>query len=752
MTSLMFLLGWAWLAPIAADEPLPDHPMRVRMLADIQSAIDAQRLSIWRDFDRTSAFSLWWRPAGFSEGVRFRRAAQRSPDHTLMIMESWTMNPDDLGRLCRIWGHPDEVKWENLLGEIPEGRVVASVDRGELLIVRDYPADADHTRIEPFGLEGLPTAGFPNGSADPDDPFTEPEERSRFASFMADIFLEELEDRDGIPISISKTWHFEGRFSRFSPGIRFERRIRLDFGGEYRIFDVFTLGTEFLLGDRVRGGVSTETVEQGALLSLEKRVVVIHGGYRTWHKALFAKVFTPRRLPYTPEKMRELPMGVRVIFPSTTGLTLVERRKRPSSLGDKYPFNIDLFAGMQGTFFVSVAKHTPEQIDLRFGGRIERMGEINFKLRPDFDGAFDPLRLVMGSLWRLRTGRTYGTRLTLQRFVDVEDDEQLELVQKALRRGLRFNGLALGASSILNLSFYRRVDLFLVDQFIAGKLPEIEWERSVIGQYRDDESYHKFGLRLASARSNTIKIKDDWEIEDLDSEEITRGKSISYTKRNTKRLLSYIDQRTLQLRGFFDKNDQDEDGQAQFLEVVDLYDQTKLSWREYRSIVRRFQRCLGPNDAAAAIGDWPQRSAFKEARIGYRLILNQQAIDTMTEIVLGLPRGETHPLKRWFRFHPILKRKIRRHRDDPEKQFVNMSNLVYKLARSRGPFFCLMRELPRDSYYLTWRAQAQDVTGVRGEKGAAPLPETLMGTWREWERMGVLDQIFVDRNFNTRLD
>ena len=236
-------------------------------------------------------------------------------------METWKIHPDDLGQLTFLWGHKGLVAWENILAEIPSGRVVASKDKGELIILRDFAFGEHAWKAPPFNLGDLPTLGktlVPSQNG-----LFQKEPSSKLALFLNDVFTEELLDRDGLRIRISNRWHFVDDFSRLSPYIRVERAIRLDYNDTFSVFDIYSFGGEFLLGSHSEDSEGA-IVETGALLNLDKSVVVILSGLPTWYSAVFSMPLNPKHFPHTVDSIKKLPLNVRFVFPSTSGFSLAE--------------------------------------------------------------------------------------------------------------------------------------------------------------------------------------------------------------------------------------------------------------------------------------------------------------------------------------------------------------------------------------------------------------------------------------------
>lgn len=753
------MLIWSvfWTVSLFLSPETDVVPLGARLTHDIQASVYSRQPTVWGGAEQTYDIRIEWTPKILSGPLVYRRQVRRSPDGGELLLESWRFSPDDLATFLAAWNHPDkEVDWSRILGTLPNGRLIASQSRGLLLIVRQYPPGTQVWKEAPFPLDAVPTEAFPNlaqpvvrGEGGLED---ESHETSKFADFFADLFVEELLDREGVPIRISKHWDISGRFSRLSPLVRIERRIRLDFSGTYSVFDLYTIGGEVLLGSRREDIETRDFSETGTFLDIQKKVVVIRKGYQKWYEALFAKPFSLRKIPYSDESLMSFPIGVRVVFPSSAGLTLIGKRSKPTHIADNIPLDMQVFAGLNGTSFISLTKTSQNVIDFTIGGRVERVGEASLRMRPDFDGTFDPLRLLMGTLSQLRANKTKGTSLFMQKQIDLTDPEQVALYRQSVRRGLRLSGFPLGVAAVLNLVFRQEWDDFFVEQALQDKLPEIQWERTYLSHYSHFEKYAKLGIRPISSRSRTFAIDDDWVIEDRSAPEPTRARSFSLNTTRNLRLPGRLSQRVIQANGIIDKTDADAEAQGQYLEVVDLTDRSRMSYAAYRKLTGRLSSCFAPSADLSELSQWTPDAAFHDVQIGYRIVLNRRGLEKLAAEFIDLRKNQkSHPLSRWLRFHPILWHRLERIERDPEGGFVALSKLLFKLAKRRGPIHCLFETLDPQDYLLEWRGMGLGRPLVSGRIGESVSSDALIHMMRDWEALGVLDNVFVERNFNARL-
>ncbi len=734
---LVAVFGLTCWPPVSAN----NHDLRRQMMGDIQSALNSRQPSIWGSFEGNYQVAVEWQFSEMNGLLTFRRQVRKSPDGGVSVTETWQMNALDLPKLGAIWGHPDVLAWDELLGEIENGRIVADEASGMILILREFPINTDLRRIMPFPLDAIPTESNPLLTF---EDRLNPQGGSRFANFMSDLFLDEVLDLDGVPISISKRYHIEGQFSRISPKVRVERRIRLDLAGTYSVFDVYGFGAEFLLGNRDNDEDSE--IEEGAFFNFEKSVVVIREGYQRWFDALFTKIIPLRELPYSSKSFDRMPVGIRVVYPSTSGITLEERRRRTTSLGDTFPWKLDSFIGLQGTFFVSVRKQSSQSMELRFGGRVERLLELDTRIRPDFDGPIDPLRLVFGTIVQLRSKKGFGTRLFMQRLIDLENELDVANAHEALQRGVRINGLAFGVAAAINFSFRRDIDEYLVERFIRGRLPEMTWDRAVYSRYNLTENYAKFGIRYINVRRDTNRLDDDWRVENFDSGVTASGRALSYATRHSFRVLDIDSRRTTQLRGFLGAREFS--NQDAFIELVSMYEDDRMTYDEYDRILGRFEHCIGPSLDLSELRDWPAEKIYRNAQIGYRLVFTKEAVSLLVQRLVAAERDQ--PIRRWLRYHPILTRRLNKYQDDPDRYFPVVSHILFKMSKRNGPIADVIADMPADSLLVEWQGRSDQSPTSYHSQGQASLDANMLQAWQTWETISVIDDLFVEQSLQSR--
>ncbi|CAM2006895.1 hypothetical protein [Acanthopleuribacter pedis] len=742
------------LDPATAGKPRVTRepfPYRAAMLRDIETAMGLHQPSVWDLTHPGTDLQLDWSfsPVG---DVGFRRMILNSPDGGYTVFEAWHLAPDRLKAFLSLWGHPEPVDWPRLLGEIPEGRIVADAEQGRLAIFRDLPFDANPWNLTPFLLQHLPIVqgeADRTGEGTAQDPFVS----NRNAGYLTDLVNEELMDREGVPLRISKSYTIEGRFSRVTPKIALERRLKRDLSGRYTVFDIFSIEAEVLVGERKIRRESKSSRETGALFETEKRVIVVRHGFASWHKALFARTFSPSRLPYSTENLINLPVGVRVILPSSSGLTLVEQVRRTDLFGQSLPLRRNALMGIRGTFFVSVVKRTPTRLDVRFGARIERPFGFDVRFRPDFDGAFDPLRLVMGTVTQLRAEQTWGSRIFVQKQVDLNDPEAVAETLAALARGVRFHGLFLGSAAIVNFTFLPKIDAFLVDRFIRGSLPEMAWQSRMESRYQFQTAYAKLGIRPISLRGEQTNIEDDWHFFDLIDVTENRGRTGSYRYNRTFRFFDHLNRRKVQAAAFSGLGhfDQQGEGRSFYLQVIDMKSQSNMSPVRYYQLTQRLKRSLGQRAALKRGGSAPMDKPFEDAEIGYRLVLTQAGMTKVAEIMRGVlaeKSGETSKLGRWLWFRPILRFRIKAGLRRDDAGYFALSRMMFRLSRSHGPLWQILDQLETSDYVLEYREAARHRPIVQDYTGDTTAISNIIRAQRRWQEFSVLDNIFIDRNIN----
>jgi len=749
LSLLTLLLCW--------QEPVDDAVWRTRMLADIQAIVETHRPSPWDVTDPSHNLQLGWNPDFMDGPVTFERRIRLSPDVGVTLVEIWRLPSKDLTEFLKAWGHPGQPTWENLLATIPKGRVVANPDSGELVIMRDFPLGHQTWNTPPYRLDALPTKKLPElaGDLTSEGPVEseESETASSFSLFVADLVNEELLDREGAGVRISQKWRFEGRASRFTPQLRIERRLKFNFDNTYSVFDIYTVGLEMLVGDRSFRMDDDYTSEAGLLFEAEKRFIVVRHGYRKWYEALFTSLFSPTRLPYNAKNLEKLPIGVRIIMPTTTGLTLVERYAYTGLPEEDYPLEVNGYAGTTGTFFISLSKRTSSQVDLRFGARIERPFFLEFRARPDFDGPLDPRRLLMGTVIQSRLNRTYGSRIFLQKNVNLSDAEQVEETVAALRRGVRLNGLVLGTAAIFNFTFSPRIDTYLLDRQLKGKLPELEWESRIESKYKEKEAYGKIGLRPASARAQKTEIVDDWQILNLMNGNKISGKSASFVYQRNFRFLKFISRRRLQVLSLEGGGGDEKEDHS--IQILDIFSKSRLKERAYERRVEKIQSMLGDAKAIAGAGSHPPEKRWKNAEMGYRLLISESGLNKLADHLLSPSServsGRSDPLREFLRRHPILRYRLKRYRDEPKRRDVLLGKYLFKLAKKKGPLHEGLALLKSNEYFLEYREIVQGQVLDQGQEGNSGLTNTLAETYRIWEELEVFDDIFTDRHISNRL-
>lgn len=749
---MYLVLTFTLLFQLEAPSSRAPFPYRAVILHDIETAMGLHQPSVWDLTHPGTDLKLTWSFETVGE-IRYRRMILNSPDGGYTVFEAWHLDNKKLAAFLDLWGHPEPVDWGDLLGIIPQGRIVADPVQGRLAVFRDLPHEANPWLLHPFQLQNLPIkikAGDPPPELDhTQDTFIS----NRNANYLTDLVNEELMDREGVPIRISKTWDIAGRFSRVSPSISVERRLKRDLNGRYTVFDIFAIEAEVLVGERKIRQESNSARETGALFETEKRVIVVRHGFATWHEALYARTFSPKRLPYSTKNLVNLPVGVRIILPSSSGLTLVERVRRTDFFGESLPLRRDALMGIRGTFFVSVSKRTPKRLEVRFGARIERPFGFDMRLRPDFDGAFDPLRLVMGTVMQLRAEHTWGSRIFVQKDVDLDDPEAVAETLTALARGVRFHGLFLGSAAIVNFTFLPKIDAFLVDRFIRGSLPDMAWQNRMESRYQFQEAYSKLGIRPISLRGEQTNIEDDWHYFDLVDLTENRGRTGAYRYNRTFRFFKALNRRQVNTAAFegLGNFDRLEEGRSFYLQVIDMKTQSRMSPTRYYQVTQRLKRSLGERQALARSGSAPMNRAFEDIEIGYRLVLTQNGMEKVAGILRGVlseKTGNSSKLGRWLWMRPLLRLRLKASlRRDNQGNFM-IAKTMFRLARTHGPVAQILDQLSQEDFVLEYREASRHRPIIQDYTGDTTAIGNIIRAQRRWQEFSVLDNIFIDRNIN----
>ena len=243
-------------------------------------------------------------------------------------------------------------------------------------------------------------------------------------------------------------------------------------------------------------------------------------------------------------------------------------------------------------------------------------------------------------------------------------------------------------------------------------------------------------------------LDDDWRMEDIEQENEVTGRALSYASRFNFRVLDISDRRTTQLRGFV-TDMMDPSGDA-FIEVVDLFEDDRLSFHEYLDVSRRIIRCLGNRAELNEIKSWPSLPRYREAQLGYRMVLDETSINDLSDTLLRLKATKGHDVRGWFRLHPILSRRLSRTKDDPEKQFGVVGKILFKMVRDSGPLSQVLDAMPQGAVRIEWRAHSHDTVSLLGNAGDAVIDAPMLAAWHTWETMSVIDDLFVEQSIQSR--
>jgi len=703
-----------------------------RLLERIQNQWMKKKPALWVT-DLYACDVLWEeRLSGMRSHARYSRRIRQTPDKTFLIAENWRIVPGDLPVFLAHWGYDmqgqDPPDWGRFRYEIGKNRIFAVPEEGLICVWRFFPSFEEAWKTPPYSLGKLSL-----------NELTEPSKRKkdrRAKQFLSDVLLEEILDQDGLGLSMSKTWHFKEDFSRTSAKGRLQRRLRLNVNGLYSVFDTFFLGGEFLLGNVREREHAHFYSETGPFLGISKKVTVVHSGYRTWHEALFSSAINPANLPYNEENLRKLPVGMRIIFPHEATLALIAKTKfnyfEDSDITQKLQTGISV----KGSVMVSVSKVDENRVVLKVGGRLERLFDAYFDMRPDFDGAADPLRLLFGSMVRYRFEGGRGKRVYLEKAIDLDHPEQVRLLKKAMKNGLLLRGLSFGFRTALYFMFHPNHEH--PQSYFLEKIPEIEWDQALLGSFKLRESYTKVGSRPIAFRRSTEMISDDWEVFDYQRRHQRSGYSFRINTNSNRRWVKGSHNRDLLLYGIMNDEFPDE----VFITIQDMTKDGHWTPQKLMKFRQDWAERLGlelgiPDDTLEEMDG-------RHGRIGFRLIVRLSVLNKMISNGNLLDLAKEDPqLGPWLKRHAVLMLSLER-AIRLKKRFL-LARTVYKMLKKGAPIGPILDLMDEADYRLEWLVEDPGRRlVVQGHKGHAQVPRRQVLEWNWWEEKQAFEEIFVD--------
>jgi len=693
--------------------------------------------------DLAPMIAIEWkrRELGFTLG--YERRIDYDSAGRLSLLETWSVPRRHLGTFLRRCGHPDPPDWGLLTGGIEDGFVIASRKERTLVVIRDGDDPAALWALPPYPLEQLPAL----------DPPPAAEKQSgvgrglaavgrNLRQLVAEIVIDELTYVRGVPITSAISHTFDFGFGALTPRIRLQRRIRMEDDDTFTVVDAFEGQLNMLLGDP--GG----RADTGVFLEAKRRVVVFRGGYERWYKALFAPPYDPRKLPWNVEKLQALPPGVRVVFPASTGLFLGENREVMELL-DGLPLDEIFKIGLRGTFFLSLSRDEENQLEMRFGGRVERVAFVQFRAGFERRSSFD-LRRALGRFIKLRLEHLRGARLFYQRKIDLTDQQQATEAMAAVKRGLRISGYRLGGAAVGDFVFiFSEVDQRTLDAVISKNLPDFQWDNRVESTYVSTNWYGKGDLKLASIGRSHSAMDDTWQLTRLRTGESVSGTSGKLRHKKSARFWVNRDRHDIQVHFLSSRGRDQEQPLTDFIEVFVRRKETRTTRRELRSMLRRTERSLGQEmlDESGFPGILPDRDVYHRMDYRWHLILQDDALDHLADTALAAPFEMPGSLSRKLaRRHPYSFRKLRKVAENGtlEERNGRLAHLVLAALRWNEPVHVLFSGFPADAYLFDWSIGASDLPNSGGFCGRCAVPEEMRWAWQIWQELSDFDDLYED--------
>lgn len=739
---ILTLLGHAAVAQ-AARPPLEPQQFREVVHQRVEDAT-FEESGATNGLDLAPKIVLQWKKKDLGYKLGYERRIDYDAAGRLSLIEIWRMPRNRLAVFLGQWGNSAPPDWDQLTGEIPGGFVVASRKGKSLMVIRDGDEVDGLWALAPYPLETLVPLEPP--------PVTGEEESGverglkkvgrTVRELVSEIVIDELTDIRGVPITASVKHTFDFNIGDLTPRIRLQRRIRMEDDDTFTVVDSLEGELGLLLGHL--GARSTT----GVSLEAKRRVVIFRGGYTKWYKALFAKPFDPRKLPWSVEKLRDLPPGVRVVFPASTGIYLGETRVL-HEITDYLPLKETFKVGLRGTFFLSMARDFEDHLELRFGGRVERVAYIQFRARYDKRYSWDWRRLL-GSFLKARLEHIRGARLFYQRKIDLGDDQQAADAIGAVKQGLRVSGYRLGGAAVGDFLFFLGdVDQRTLDSVITKNLPDFQWDHRVESKYLLHNWYGKVDLKLASIGRSSTAMDDQWKLTSPDTGESVSGTSGRRHYKKSGRFWVNRDRHDIQVHFLSSRGRNEAYPLTDFIEVFVRRKETRTTRREMRSMLKRTGQTLGGDilEGAGFPGVLPDRDSFQRMDYRWHLILRDDALDSLAEKVLSARDGVPGSLARKLaRQHPWRFRSVRRAAENKGVEVRNgkLAHLVMSALRWNEPVHVFFGGFPADSYLFDWSIRARGLPNSGGFCGRCSVPEEMRWAWKAWQELADFDDLFED--------
>ncbi len=726
---------------LASSTIVPPELFHQQVHQRIEDAARAQVLQ-GNGIELAPTLQLQWERKELGYKLEYERRIDYDGAGRLSLIETWRIPRDRLEQFLVQCGHSDPPGWDQLTGEIPGGFVMASRRGRSLMVIREGSTAADLWSLPPYPLETLaPLVPPPAISGQQDSGVERGLKRIGrvIRQLASEIVIDELTDIRGVPITVSLKSTYNFNIGDLTPRIALQRRIRMEEDDTFTVVDSLEGELSLLLGYL---GASSNT---GVSVEAKRRVVIFRGGYTRWYKALFAKPYDPRKLPWSVEKLRQLPPGVRVVFPTSTGVYLGETRV-VHEFTEYLPLKESFKLGLRGTFFLSMARDFEDHVELRFGGRVERVAFIDFRARFDKRTWYDWRRLL-GSFLKLRADHTRGARLFYQRSIDLNDDSQAADTITALKQGLRISGYRLGGAAVGDLFFFfREVDTRTLDSVITKNLPDFQWDHRVESKYLSHYLYGKADLKLASISRAASTMNDRWKLTSPLTGESVSGTSGRHYYGKNERLLLNRDRHDIEVHYLSSRGRNDSYPLTDFVEIFVRRKETRTTRRELRAMLKRTERSVGSDmlEKSGFPGVLPDRSSFQRFDYRWHLILRDDALDTLAAKVLAAREAVPGSLTRKLaNRHPYRFGTICKAQEKGEEQLNRkLAHFVMSALRWNEPVHFFFTGYPADSYLFDWSISARGLPNIGGFCGRTSVPEEMRWAWKAWEELADFDDLF----------
>jgi hypothetical protein len=389
-----------------------------------------------------------------------------------------------------------------------------------------------------------------------------------------------------------------------------------------------------------------------------------------------------------------------------------------------------------------------DDLEVRFGGRVERVAHMQLRARYEKRYPLDWRRLL-GSFLKLRLEHIRGARLFYQREIDLADDQQAADAITAVKEGLKVSGYRLGGAAIGDFLFFLgEVDQRTLDSVITKNLPDFQWDHRVESTYLSHNWYGKVDLKLASVGRSSTAMNDRWKLTSPLTGDSVSGTSGRRHYRKSGRLWINRDRHDIQVHYLSSRGRNEAYPLTDFIEVFVRRKETRTTRRELRAMLKRTGRSLGSDklEQSGFPGILPDRDSFQRFDYRWHLILRDEALDELARRVLSARDDVPGSLTRKLAArHPFLFRAMHKAHEKGEDQLNNkLAHLVMSALRWNEPVYVLFNDFPTDSYLFDWSIRARGLPNTGGFSGRCSVPEEMRWAWKAWEELADFDDLFED--------